>query len=216
MTADAYEEIAARIAKQRAAIYVITDDHGFVKVGYSADPQERLYDLSSASPRPLRLVEAFPVNPDDAREIEQAIHRMPDFKRRHTRGEWFRMNPERAAWLVADKLAQMARHDASPPAADKGRAAIVGRRDLIWTGHALHFRRAPVATIERDATFPNMWRVILPDGRSSDMANLDRAKEAAICLALADLDTQETVPEAPPIAPMSEAATHPLKRAFSA
>lgn len=33
-------------------------------------------------------------------------------------------------------------------------------------------------SIERDATYPNMWRVRWPDGRLSDMVNLTRAKDA--------------------------------------
>jgi hypothetical protein len=32
--------------------------------------------------------------------------------------------------------------------------------------------------IERDATFPNMWRVRWPSGVLSDMVNLTRAKDA--------------------------------------
>jgi hypothetical protein len=36
-----------------------------------------------------------------------------------------------------------------------------------------------VVTIERDANWPNMWRVHLLNGRVSDMTNLTRAKDAA-------------------------------------
>ena len=39
--------------------------------------------------------------------------------------------------------------------------------------------RAP--RIERDATFPNMWRVRWPSGCLSDMVNLSRAKDAVAC-----------------------------------
>jgi hypothetical protein len=37
--------------------------------------------------------------------------------------------------------------------------------------------------IERDAAYPQMWRVRLPDGSLSDMVNLARAKEAALDIA---------------------------------
>jgi hypothetical protein len=36
--------------------------------------------------------------------------------------------------------------------------------------------------IERDATWPSMWRIKLPNGRLSDMVNLTRAKDAAVAL----------------------------------
>jgi hypothetical protein len=40
-----------------------------------------------------------------------------------------------------------------------------------------------VLQIERDAKYPQMWRVRLPDGSLSDMVNLTRAKEAALNIA---------------------------------
>jgi hypothetical protein len=45
-----------------------------------------------------------------------------------------------------------------------------------------------VATIEPDTEWPNLWRVVLPDGHISDMVNLTRAKDAAASLALARLN----------------------------
>ena len=39
----------------------------------------------------------------------------------------------------------------------------------------------PTPKIIPDKTYPNMWRVLWPDGRLSDMANLTRAKDAAAC-----------------------------------
>ena len=44
-------------------------------------------------------------------------------------------------------------------------------------------------------------------GHTSDMVNLTRAKDAAACLALADLNTQETPAEAPRIRYFERAAT---------
>jgi hypothetical protein len=43
--------------------------------------------------------------------------------------------------------------------------------------------RRRVLQIERDAQYPQMWRVRLPDGGLSDMVNLTRAKEAALDIA---------------------------------
>jgi hypothetical protein len=50
-----------------------------------------------------------------------------------------------------------------------------------------------------------MWRVKIPSGKSSDMVNLARAKDAAMSIVLSTLnrekEVQETASEAPPIAP---------------
>src|SRR6516164_6596919 len=65
-----------------------------------------------------------------------------------------------------------------------------GRNELVWDGLQLRLRRAggPVmATVEEDANWPGMWRVRF-GGKLSDMANLSRAKDAAIFLALSKLN----------------------------
>ena len=41
----------------------------------------------------------------------------------------------------------------------------------------------PVAEVVPDKTYPGMWRVRTPDGWLSDMANLTRAKDAAMAIA---------------------------------
>jgi hypothetical protein len=48
----------------------------------------------------------------------------------------------------------------------------------------LHYgtSRTPLASIVPDSTYPNMWRIVWPDGQTSDIANLDRCKEAAIAI----------------------------------
>ena len=38
----------------------------------------------------------------------------------------------------------------------------------------------PILSIIPDGVFPGMWRVLMPDGSRSDLANLDRAKFAAL------------------------------------
>jgi hypothetical protein len=76
--------------------------------------------------------------------------------------------------------------------------------DLTWKGDRLrlHSGRA-LATIEPDQEWPAMWRVRMPDGHVSDMANRTRAKDAAQALALAGLNGGKT-------------RTEPRPRAFSA
>jgi len=41
-----------------------------------------------------------------------------------------------------------------------------------------------LAIVEPDVKYPKMWRVRIPDGSVSDMANLTRIKDAAQSLAL--------------------------------
>jgi len=62
----------------------------------------------------------------------------------------------------------------------------VRSRDTVkWCGDELHlWSGAPLLRIVKDAHFPSMWRVVLPDGRISDMANKTRAKDAAEHIAL--------------------------------
>jgi hypothetical protein len=75
------------------------------------------------------------------------------------------------------------------------------RRDAVWKGNDLVFRRRIVASIEPDSKYPNMWRVRLPGGHVTDMVNLTRAKDAAVSLVAAEMAAA-----APPIRPNREAA----------
>ena len=56
--------------------------------------------------------------------------------------------------------------------------------------------RRAVATIEPDSKWPGMWRVRC-GGAMSDMVNLSRAKDAAISIALSDLNALDRG-DAPP------------------
>lgn len=53
------------------------------------------------------------------------------------------------------------------------------------TIHSLHYghSRAPLARVVADDYWPSMWRIVWPDGRRSDLVNLDRAKDAAAAIA---------------------------------
>jgi hypothetical protein len=63
--------------------------------------------------------------------------------------------------------------------------------DLRWRGSELCFGRRVVATIERDSEYPDPWRVRLANGHLTDMVNLTRARDAAVCLALSALNYVE-------------------------
>jgi hypothetical protein len=65
-----------------------------------------------------------------------------------------------------------------------------GSNELVWDGLQLRLRTVdgPVmATVVEDANWPGMWRVRL-GRRLSDMANLSRAKDAAISIVLRGLN----------------------------
>jgi hypothetical protein len=57
-------------------------------------------------------------------------------------------------------------------------------RDFPATNQALYYgsARTPLVLIISDAIYPNMWRMIWPDGRISDLANLSRIKDAAAAI----------------------------------
>jgi hypothetical protein len=62
-----------------------------------------------------------------------------------------------------------------------------GRNDLVWDGLKLKLGARVMARIERDANWAGMWRVRV-GGMLSDMANLSRAKDAAISIVLRGLN----------------------------
>jgi hypothetical protein len=62
-----------------------------------------------------------------------------------------------------------------------------GSNELVWDGLKLKLGARVTATIEPDAHWPGMWRVRF-GGKLSDMANLSRAKDAAISLVLRELN----------------------------
>jgi hypothetical protein len=54
---------------------------------------------------------------------------------------------------------------------------------LAWRGLELFAGRRKLAEVVGDERYPGMFRVLEPDGRLSDMANLSRAKDAALSIA---------------------------------
>jgi hypothetical protein len=78
----------------------------------------------------------------------------------------------------------------------------------IASGHAIYLRDRgqPLATVEPDVQHAGMWRIRMPDGWVSDLANLSRAKEGAIRSILFVLNGKETASAAQPLAKHTEAA----------
>jgi hypothetical protein len=71
-------------------------------------------------------------------------------------------------------------------------ATVTGAIDFDWKGPKLYFKGKIVARVTPDPIYPNMWRVIRPDGSLSDMANKTRARDAALAQVLRDFNGKET------------------------
>ena len=72
------------------------------------------------------------------------------------------------------------------------------RKDLHWQGPHLFLRTKRIAAIVQDENYPLMWRVRRRDGSLSDMANITRARDAAMAMALRNLLGGKTGAEAVP------------------
>jgi len=77
----------------------------------------------------------------------------------------------------------------------------INSQRLTWVGDELVYGRRTLLRIERDAVYPEMWRVRLTDGGLTDMVNRTRAKDAAVSIAHRLLNMSERLSEAPPTAP---------------
>lgn len=61
-----------------------------VKIGYSANPEERLARLQTASPNTLRLAATIPCESEaEGRKLERTLHWLAEKKYRRISGEWF-------------------------------------------------------------------------------------------------------------------------------
>jgi hypothetical protein len=69
-------------------------------------------------------------------------------------------------------------------------ARTYGCQDIRWEGHRLRLSTGRLlATVEPDALWAGIFRVRFRDGHLTDLINLTRAKDAAVSLALADLNS---------------------------
>jgi hypothetical protein len=90
---------------------------------------------------------------------------------------------------------------------------MIGRNKLAWKGDDLYREGSSkaLASIERDSTYPDMWRVRKANGTLSDMTNRTRAKDAAESMVLSILNRQETAREGGSIRQTRRGATAPAK-----
>lgn len=77
------------------------------------------------------------------------------------------------------------------------------RQDLKWVGRQLRLNSGRLlATVEPDGNFVGMFRVRMPNKPLTEMVNITRAKDAAISMALVELNLtkrRQTAPAAPPV-----------------
>ena len=80
-------------------LYAIQDStSGYVKLGYSANPEQRLRELQTGNSGALRLVHVARIREDRARPVEQQLHR--ELKHLQVRGEWFDLTENRAQGMI--------------------------------------------------------------------------------------------------------------------
>src|SRR5262249_35950943 len=96
---------------------------------------------------------------------------------------------------------------------------VTPSRALTWrktgSGHALYLRDRgnALATVEPDAQHAGMWRIRMPDGWASDIANLAWAQEGPSRPRLFGLNRKETATEAPPVAQTAAGVVEALEAA---
>jgi hypothetical protein len=85
---------------------------------------------------------------------------------------------------------------------------VFSRRDLKWrregTDDVVYCGRRRLLRLVPDATYPNMWRVLYPDGELGDLKNLTWARHEGARVALSLLNKQ-TVPDTSQSSPDSRA-----------
>jgi hypothetical protein len=80
-------------------LYAIKDSSsGYVKLGYSADPAQRLRELQTGNSGALQLIYTARIREDRARPVEQQLHR--ELKHLQVRGEWFNLTESRACGMI--------------------------------------------------------------------------------------------------------------------
>lgn len=79
-------------------VYVVTGDHGWIKVGVTSNPNARLAQLRTGSPVPIQYA-FLGVTDGDAYAIESGAHATLD--RYRASGEWFSCQPQMAVAAVS-------------------------------------------------------------------------------------------------------------------
>jgi hypothetical protein len=80
-------------------LYAILDEQtGYVKLGYSVNPDQRLRELQTANSGALRVIHRARIREDRARLVEQRLHH--DLNHHRVRGEWFDLTESKARGMI--------------------------------------------------------------------------------------------------------------------
>jgi hypothetical protein len=80
-------------------LYAIKNtDTGYIKLGYSADPQQRVRELQTGNSGALRLIHTARIREDRARIVEQKLHH--ELAHHRIRGEWFNLAESKAQGMI--------------------------------------------------------------------------------------------------------------------
>jgi hypothetical protein len=80
-------------------LYAIQDTQsGYIKLGYSSDPEQRLRELQTGNSGALRLIHRARIREDRARTVEQRLHL--ELNHHRVRGEWFDLTESRARGMI--------------------------------------------------------------------------------------------------------------------
>lgn len=79
------------VKPQKDYVYIIADQHNYIKVGISKNPNKRIKSLQTGHPDTLKLIftEEFECTRKHLLNIEKLIHRDLRLKNYKKRGEWF-------------------------------------------------------------------------------------------------------------------------------
>jgi hypothetical protein len=144
------------------SVYLIALD-GLHKIGFSADPSERLPQVAPGG----RIVHHFPSSLPH--QVERALHRR--FDHCHVRGEWFRLSDDEV-----DLICRLARTDAAddlpaelqPPPTDRIR--LIVDTDAVIR-RAVQLRKAKSLPGE---SMSDIVTAILRDALAEEIAELER------------------------------------------
>lgn len=122
------------------SLYLVMASNGLTKIGISRSPFGRFGELCNASPIALSLIHVSTVK--NAISVESALHEQFRTKRHH--GEWFRLNDEDIARIVAAYPQDAEEEDNQSPEEKRLAAALEHARTLATrTRRAVFVLRAP-------------------------------------------------------------------------
>jgi hypothetical protein len=113
------------------AVYFIQEGaDGPIKIGYSADPQQRIRQLQTGARAQLHMLRTI----EGSMGVERRLHRQ--FAHLRLRGEWFKPEPELLAYIAGEQRTGL-RHLITQWRRDNPRPAPPRRRARRWTWIAI-------------------------------------------------------------------------------